>query len=101
MSEPIIAIRDLRKIYRTGAVSVEALRGIDLEVPRGEFLSIVGPSGSGKSTLFHIVGGLTSPTSGEVVVAGINVARVGMLPAPNCVDLTSASCSRNSICFRI
>jgi putative ABC transport system ATP-binding protein len=77
MSEPIIAIRDLRKIYRTGAVSVEALRGIDLEVPRGEFLSIVGPSGSGKSTLFHIVGGLTSPTSGEVVVAGINVARVG------------------------
>lgn len=72
----IIHIRDLRKVYHTGKVSVEALRGVNLEVPKGEFLSVVGPSGSGKSTLFHIVGGLTPPTSGEVVVGGINVADV-------------------------
>jgi putative ABC transport system ATP-binding protein len=74
---PIIHIRGLRKIYRTGRVDVEALRGVDLDVPAGEFLSIVGPSGSGKSTLFHIIGGLTPPTEGEVIVAGRDVSAVG------------------------
>src|SRR5438105_2711933 len=77
MNEPIIQVRDLRKTYKTGKVSVEALRGVNLEVPAGEFLSIVGPSGSGKSTLFHIVGGLTPPSAGEVRVAGRNVSAVG------------------------
>ena len=68
MSEPIIHIRGLRKIYRVGKVDVHALRGVDLDVATGEFLSIVGPSGSGKSTLFHIVGGLTAPSGGQVRV---------------------------------
>ena len=77
MSSAIIQIRHLRKSYRTGKVSVDALRGVNLEVPEGEFLSIVGPSGSGKSTLFHIVGGLTPPSAGEVIVAGRNVSAVG------------------------
>jgi putative ABC transport system ATP-binding protein len=77
VAEPIIRVRNLRKTYQTGKVSVDALRGVNLTVPPGEFLSIVGPSGSGKSTLFHIVGGLTPPSSGEVIVAGRNVSAVG------------------------
>ena len=69
-SGPIIETHDLRKTYIVGKVQVQALRGVDLTVPPGEFLSIIGPSGSGKSTLFHIIGGLTPPTAGEVRVGG-------------------------------
>jgi putative ABC transport system ATP-binding protein len=68
MSDAIIRVRDLRKIYRVGDVDVHALRGVNLEVQRGEFLSIIGHSGSGKSTMFNIIGGLTPPTSGTVFV---------------------------------
>ena len=76
MTEPIIAIRDLRKTFRSGDVDVHALRGVDLSVARGEFLAIVGPSGSGKSTLFNILGGLTPPTSGTVVIDGQDLMRL-------------------------
>jgi putative ABC transport system ATP-binding protein len=73
---PIIETRDLKKVYRVGRVDVPALRGVDLTVQAGDFLSIVGPSGSGKSTLFHIIGGLTPPTEGMVSVAGQDLARM-------------------------
>jgi len=72
----MIETRDLRKIYRVGEVEIPALRGVDLAVAPGEFLSIVGPSGSGKSTLFHIIGALTPPTSGEVYVAGKDLSKL-------------------------
>jgi putative ABC transport system ATP-binding protein len=74
--EPIIIVRDLRKIYHVGDVDVHALRGVSMEVPRGEFVSIVGPSGSGKSTLFHVLGGLTSITSGQVIVDGQDLSQI-------------------------
>jgi putative ABC transport system ATP-binding protein len=67
---PIIETRNLKKIYHVGDVDVAALRGVDLAVKRGEFVSLIGPSGSGKSTLFHILGGLTPPTSGTIHIDG-------------------------------
>ena len=68
--EPLIVTQDLKKVYRLGRVEVPALRGVDLTVQEGEFVAVVGPSGCGKSTLLHILGGLTSPTSGVVLVDG-------------------------------
>jgi putative ABC transport system ATP-binding protein len=77
MSEtPIIQVRDLYKTYRAGDVDVHALQGANLEVQRGEFVAIVGPSGSGKSTLFNILGALTPPTSGTVLIDGKDLARL-------------------------
>lgn len=76
MSEAIISARDLRKVYHVGDVDVHALRGVNLEVNRGEFLSIIGHSGSGKSTLFNVIGGLTAPTSGTVLVDGKDLRKM-------------------------
>jgi putative ABC transport system ATP-binding protein len=72
----MIELRDLTKTYHSGDVDVHALRGVNLSVAKGEFLSVVGPSGSGKSTLFNILGGLTPPTSGSVEIAGRDLLKM-------------------------
>jgi len=71
-----IKVQDLTKTYRVGDVEVHALRGVNLEIEGGEFVAIVGPSGSGKSTLFHILGGLTPPTSGTVLIDGRDLVKM-------------------------
>ena len=68
----MIEAEDVRKTYRIGKVEVQALRGVSLQVAKGEFVTIVGPSGSGKSTLFYILGGLTHADSGHVIIDGVN-----------------------------
>jgi putative ABC transport system ATP-binding protein len=73
VSEPIISLSEVGKVYRTGAVEVEALRGVSLDVAEGEYVAVVGPSGSGKSTMLNIVGTLDRPTSGTVTIAGNDV----------------------------
>jgi len=74
--EPIIATHDLKKVYRLGKVEVHALRGVDCIVHEAEFVAVVGPSGCGKSTLLHILGGLASPSSGQVLVDGNDFSKM-------------------------
>jgi len=68
--EPVFAVRGLTKVYQMGEVEVQALRGVDLDVPAAQLAVLLGPSGSGKSTLLNILGGLDSPTSGTVRYRG-------------------------------
>jgi lipoprotein-releasing system ATP-binding protein len=75
MSDVLLAARNVSKSYTLGPRSLEVLRGVNLEVARGEFLALRGASGAGKSTLLHLFGGLDSPNTGEIWFAGQNLAR--------------------------
>lgn len=70
---PLVRIRDLHKVFMRGEERIDVLRGIDLDIARGEFLALMGPSGSGKSTLLNLIGGLDRATSGSVEVAGLPI----------------------------
>src|SRR3954462_3590096 len=67
----IIEMRNIRKTYDTGKVKVEALKGVDLEIKKGQMVAIVGPSGSGKSTLMNLLGCLDTPTDGQYILDSI------------------------------
>ena len=69
----VVVARELTRRYGEGSTAVDALRGVSLEVQRGELVAVMGPSGSGKSTLMHVLAGLDTPTSGTVTIAGIEI----------------------------
>ena len=72
-SQAIVACRDLARRFGEGGAAVDALRGVDLDFPRGQLTAIVGPSGSGKSTLMHLLAGLDKPTAGNVWIDGTEI----------------------------
>jgi putative ABC transport system ATP-binding protein len=75
MTELLVQVRDVHKVYPRGSERVDVLKGVDLDVPQGEFLALMGPSGSGKTTLLNMIGGLDKPTSGQVLVGGRDLTR--------------------------
>ena len=74
--ENVVRTRNVKKVFIMGNVSLEALKGINLEIKRGEYISIMGPSGSGKSTLFNMIGGLDKPTDGKIYIDEVDVAQL-------------------------
>jgi len=74
MNEPLLSARSLTRTYMLGKRALEVLRGVNLDVARGEFLALRGASGAGKSTLLHLIGGLDAPNAGEIHFAGQNLA---------------------------
>ncbi|MGZ4431492.1 MAG: ABC transporter ATP-binding protein [Gaiellales bacterium] len=74
---PVVAATEITRRYGEGDAAVDALRGVTLEIPQGQFTAVMGPSGSGKSTLMHILAGLDRPTSGSVSIAGSDITGMG------------------------
>ena len=72
----LVSIRNLTKTYQRGPEKIEVLHGLDLDIPKGDFVALMGPSGSGKTTLLNLIGGLDTPTSGELEVGGQRIDRL-------------------------
>jgi putative ABC transport system ATP-binding protein len=74
--EPILRTKSLIMTYRVGPIEIHALKGVDIEIKKGEFVAIVGPSGCGKSTLLYLMGGMAKPTSGSVFINEIDISKI-------------------------
>ncbi|MDX2499550.1 MAG: ABC transporter ATP-binding protein [Deltaproteobacteria bacterium] len=72
----IVRVTDVTKVFKLGKIDVHALKGVDLEIIKGDYISIMGPSGSGKSTLFNMIGGLDKPSSGKVFIDEVDIAQL-------------------------
>jgi putative ABC transport system ATP-binding protein len=72
----LVSLRDIHKTYKRGPETIDVLHGIDLDIDKGDFVALMGPSGSGKTTLLNLIGGLDSPTAGEIEVAGQRIDRM-------------------------
>ncbi|OGG49585.1 MAG: ABC transporter [Candidatus Handelsmanbacteria bacterium RIFCSPLOWO2_12_FULL_64_10] len=72
----VVRTQEVKKVYKMGEIELEALKGVNIEIEAGEYISIMGPSGSGKSTLFNMIGGLDKPTSGKVYIDDVDVAQL-------------------------
>ncbi|MBP8274210.1 MAG: ABC transporter ATP-binding protein [Acidobacteria bacterium] len=76
-SNALVNITNVHKFFKRGSERVDVLNGVNLSVPKGDFLALMGPSGSGKTTLLNLMGGLDQPTSGSVEVAGVQIDKLG------------------------
>ncbi len=73
-AQDLVRVRDVHKYFTRGSERIDVLKGVNLDIPSGDFLALMGPSGSGKTTLLNLLGGLDTPTSGSVVVGGENIS---------------------------
>jgi len=74
---PLVRVRQVHKHFTRGSERIDVLKGVNLEIPQGDFLALMGPSGSGKTTLLNLMGGLDAPTGGELEVAGVAIGTLG------------------------
>jgi putative ABC transport system ATP-binding protein len=72
----VVRVSNVTKVFKLGKIEVQALKGVNLEIAKGDYISIMGPSGSGKSTLFNMIGGLDKPTSGKVFIDEVDIAQL-------------------------
>ena len=77
MTEPLIRIEHVEKVYHRDQIEIPVLMGLDLDIPEGEYVALMGPSGSGKTTLLNLIAGIDQPTRGRIVVAGRDIATMG------------------------
>ena len=76
MANALVSVRDLHKVFQRGGQRIDVLQGVNLDIPEGDYLSLMGPSGSGKTTLLNLIGGLDTPTEGSITVAGDRIDKL-------------------------
>ena len=96
MSAPVLELRHVGRMHGSGATEVHALRGVSLQVAAGELVAVMGPSGSGKSSLLTIAGGLDAPTTGQVLVEGVDLGPMRPADLARCAAGRWDTCSRTS-----